>query len=794
MIISIILTLFLAIPFLSFYNLTNSTANAQSNWIQTSYNDFGKGTMDNVTTIGTGSDITLELLSLSQWIDTTKTLKPEGRIKHPMVPIYNNDKMVLLFGGSDSSETYGDTWVYESSVNIWTKLTPINSPGPTSTHEMAAIYGTDKVIMFDSTSLQTWEFDYGDNNWKNKSPTTYPTMQNHQMASIYNTDKVLLFGGSSGVSPLNETWVYDLDSNLWMKQYPAVSPKPRTDHSMAMIYGTDKVLLYGGMNFGTYLSDTWIYDLSDNIWTQQHTSITPGYLNQPDMATIYDSNNVVIYGIQSSGWNTVTYVYDVDENVWKDTTMTTNPIRRGRAQLAMIPGTNRVVLFGGLYGSYYQDTWEFIYGFHNQGTFISTKYNCKYSSIIKTISWDASVPDGTEIKFQIRSGNSFSGLDSEYFYGPNGVVTSYYINSPSTIWVGHSNHQYVQYKVTMTSDGLNTPILDQVNITFNNLPETKLTSPANGALVGGNKPIFKWKFSDEDSVGQQEFQVLIDDDPNFLSVEFNSLEQTSDLPQWQFPQGTGYFDLPDGTWYWKARTMDTDGDWGLFSDHFMMTVDLTIGRPRYLMVTPGEWTSKNSFTVSWENPLDLSKIVGAYYKIGSAPVSDTDGIFVEGENISKIEDISLNCSGNIIIYVWLMDGAGNVDSASFSNAIIYYDCKAPGVPENVTVAPSYWTSKNSFSIDWTPCNDHTGVKTGIFYYFGNQPPYSEADGTWTAEKPLVLESIAQGEKTCYLWLEDNLGNKNCQNYFACTLLYDATSPNLQQPQVTNNIEGEPVTN
>jgi hypothetical protein len=69
------------------------------------------------------------------------------------------------------------------------------------------------------------------------------------------------------------------------------------------------------------------------------------------------------------------------------------------------------------------------------------------------------------------------------------------------------------------------------------------------------------------------FQVLIDDDKDFNNIDFDSGMQSSFRNAWNFPANTDYQEIPDGTWYWKARTKDSDGDWGLFSEPYMFTID-----------------------------------------------------------------------------------------------------------------------------------------------------------------------------------------------------------------------------
>ncbi|MHA1321125.1 MAG: hypothetical protein ACTSQ1_15145, partial [Promethearchaeota archaeon] len=88
-------------------------------------------------------------------------------------------------------------------------------------------------------------------------------------------------------------------------------------------------------------------------------------------------------------------------------------------------------------------------------------------------------------------------------------------------------------------------------------------------------------------------------------------------------------------------------------------------------------TNVDSFDLSWSNPVDTSGIVGAYYKLDSAPTTDTDGIYVAGVDIESITGISVTTDDNHTVYVWLVDDAGNVDYINFATTQLYLDATDP---------------------------------------------------------------------------------------------------------------------
>lgn len=211
-------------------------------------------------------------LSDNSWTQKIQAIKPSARWEHPMA--YIGDDKVLLFGGDNDGSFLGDTWIYDLSDNTWTLKNPGTSPSARSQHAMANI-GGDQVLLFSGNGFgaDTWVYDLSDNTWTLKTPATNPpAVSNHSMANI-SGDKVVLFG-SNWID--NDTWVYDLSDNNWTLKSPASKPTGRQGHELATL-GGDKVLLFGGMENATanFLSDTWIYDFSDDAWTLKTAASRP---------------------------------------------------------------------------------------------------------------------------------------------------------------------------------------------------------------------------------------------------------------------------------------------------------------------------------------------------------------------------------------------------------------------------------------------------------------------------------------------------------------------------------------
>lgn len=135
------------------------------------------------------------------------------------------------------------------------------------------------------------------NDWNlNITSPTPPARWDNDLAFIGNS-KVLLFGGDTqaGVgSFLNDTWIFDIHLNSWTQINPTQSPTARGSYGFSYI-GSDKVILFGGSEF-TVFGDTWIYDLSTESWSQKSPTSSPDGRYSHAVA-YFGGDQVLMYGV-----------------------------------------------------------------------------------------------------------------------------------------------------------------------------------------------------------------------------------------------------------------------------------------------------------------------------------------------------------------------------------------------------------------------------------------------------------------------------------------------------------------
>ncbi len=351
-----------------------------------------------------------------------------------------------------------------------------------------------------------------------------------------------------------------------------------------------------------------------------------------------------------------------------------------------------------------------IYRYLPSGSFISQPFNAPGKDAWKAIHWTSVKPEETDIKFQIRSSTTESGLGSENFVGPDGTASTFYTTNGSNIWSGHNTHDWVQFKVYLsTANESKTPILQDVTIIYNHFPlNPELTNPQDNSISNDNTPSFSWNFNDVDGI-QGGFQVLIDDDAAFGSVDHDSGQITSGTSSY-----TPSIAIADGIWYWKVRTRDDDWDWGDYSDYRVITIDSMPPLSFKPTASPSGWT-KNAQPVITFTTTDAATDVDRYeVKIDTGSFSIQTSPYTlpqQSDGIHNITVRAFDMAGNYIdgyVDVFIDATAPMITSHSPTGSDILIDST---ITLTFNEAMNKTASENAFSI--------FPIITGTFSWTGN---------------------------------------------------------------------------
>lgn len=487
------------------------------------------------------------------WTQRYPDPHPSSRYAHAMA--YAGGHQVLLFGGM-----YGldDTWVYDLVTNTWTQQSPSPKPWEREWHALAYI-GGDQVLLFgggrEATSDwydDTWVYDLSDGTWTEQAPSPHPGARGfHDMAYI-GGDQVLLYNGG----PESETWIYDLSADTWTCEHPSPGPTwSGIGYAVAYI-GDDQVLLFGGSSPYGCKDETWVYDLSDNTWTQQTPSSRPSAQINHDMAYI-GGDQVLLFG----GWDCAkgnladTWVYDLSDENWTQDTNTIQPSARsghGLSETSM-DGSSYLILFGGSSGG--GETWTFGEGDYllcrPQVTVVYPNGGELLSDTV-TVNWIATDPQPGETALLL--------VDLEY--SPNAGTDWYTIdtnqaNDSSYFWDIPSALDGNDYLLRITvSDPVPLSSSDTSDAIFSmynpDPPEVTVTHPNGGEALADSVTV-TWTATDPDP---GETPLLLVD----LDYSDNAGASWSAIDSNQANDGTCFWEMPHlpGGMHYLVRIVATD--------------------------------------------------------------------------------------------------------------------------------------------------------------------------------------------------------------------------------------------
>lgn len=243
-----------------------------------------------------------------------------------------------------------------------------------------------------------------------------------------------------------------------------------------------------------------------------------------------------------------------------------------------------------------------------------------------------------------------------------------------------------------------------------------LTAPSPGSWVFDRTPVFSWQpVSDPGGSGIAVYLIQIDNDSTFNQPYLLSDSTTGVnlIPQSDLPADTRIF--------WRVRARDFAGNLGNYATS-SFGIDITApGPPISFDALPNDWSSNPNFTLNWTNPSDLSGIVMALYKIGTAPTSnsDTTGHFDGTPPATYV----FSATDSVTIYVWLKDVAGNTSFLQRAQDIMKYDGTAPS--GCATVSPNITSSLN-FPVSWSTGSDIGSGLSGLY----DIRVKDGAEGTW----------------------------------------------------------------
>ena len=288
----------------------------------------------------------------------------------------------IIFGGGTQNltgyELFSDMWSYNSTGNIWTEIVPTNKPSARSGHTMVYDSSNQKTILFggwdENIGLMndTWIYDSQTNHWTEVFPNTAPeNRQSHVMYYDPVFQKLILFGGYRDSLPhFNDIWEYNYSDNSWTELSPSSNPSGRYGAKMVYDPINQRAILFGGRS-STIMDDTWFYYYGNNSWSEIFITSKPDTRYWHGM--VYDSNNhkVIVFGGRHAGAPGEaiedTWIFDPSTNQWTEALPLNYPSNRMDFSMVYDFNSQKTILFGGFrfFGNTLGDTWTYTYNSNN---------------------------------------------------------------------------------------------------------------------------------------------------------------------------------------------------------------------------------------------------------------------------------------------------------------------------------------------------------------------------------------------------------------------------------------------
>ena len=331
------------------------------------------------------------------WTNITSTAGPAPSPRYHAVMAFDNaSNEMVLFGGTNNTLAYGDTWYFIGGR--WTQIPTggvlCGGPGqpacsissaPSARYGASMVYYAapkeDYLLLFgggahdpnatgNKTYSDTWQFENGA--WTNITPAKSSPSARILATMAYDAHDqyVVLFGGLVSAKILttgNDTWKFSKGS--WVKLHPIVSPPARVQGGMVYDPLDGYVVLFGGLSSTAFnaplLGDTWAFE--SGTWIELSPTISPSLRSGEGL--VYDATDH--YDLLFGGVLGPFYLGDtwrfVDGTWTKLGTGGPGPSPRYNVSMAFDAQDGYVVLFGGIGPSgVLGDTWTFANGSWDQ--------------------------------------------------------------------------------------------------------------------------------------------------------------------------------------------------------------------------------------------------------------------------------------------------------------------------------------------------------------------------------------------------------------------------------------------
>ena len=196
-------------------------------------------------------------------------------------------RQALLFGGycqEFQREKCAETWIFDLDSRTWIEFDPIASPPVTYGLRLVYEPGSQRFLQWGGhmsgrkdNQIQSlgygdtiWVFSEAEESWISSPDPSGPSPLKrywHHLEADPVSGELILYGGDGGQGFLDDTWIYDPQTNQWHLVLVDHPPPPRINGATAFDRHRGQLILFAGVGeeFSVY-QDTWIYSTDSATW------------------------------------------------------------------------------------------------------------------------------------------------------------------------------------------------------------------------------------------------------------------------------------------------------------------------------------------------------------------------------------------------------------------------------------------------------------------------------------------------------------------------------------------------
>lgn len=269
-------------------------------------------------------------------------VRPAPRAFHTAVW---NGSEVMIWGGAAASDIFSDGALYDPANDEWDKLN-----APQNRYNAESVWTGEELIVWggigsDGETLNSgYRYNPVQGSWTVMAPSGAPAARvGHSMTWAPEVDRILVWGGFDGNTHLSDGAFYEVGQNTWSPAGNFSPPDARRDHTC--VWTGTSFLVWGGTN-GTAMGDGKALIESFNLWSPIGTSGEP--VNRTNHSAIWTGSEMIVFGgINGTSYRSTGGRYDPSTSSWQSLPFTSNRPSPRLDHTAVWTG-DKMIVWGGL--------------------------------------------------------------------------------------------------------------------------------------------------------------------------------------------------------------------------------------------------------------------------------------------------------------------------------------------------------------------------------------------------------------------------------------------------------------